>query len=76
MEIIAHLWSELFLACVHITNSTATTSLRALTTLEAFLDQVDPDFKDYQSHEPDLCHLRTLGCRANVLIPEEKRMRS
>ncbi|KAI0992582.1 hypothetical protein K3495_g15603, partial [Podosphaera aphanis] len=76
MEIPAQLWPEIFAACIYITNRTATSTLKCSTPIEAFLNQVDPNFEEYQSHKPQVSHLRVLGCRSYVLIPEEKRVRS
>ncbi|KAI0994487.1 hypothetical protein K3495_g13695, partial [Podosphaera aphanis] len=76
MEIPSYLWPHIFSACIYITNRTATSTLNGLTPIEAFLNQVDPEYKEYQSHKPDLSHLRVLGCKAYVLIPEEKRLKS
>ena len=76
MQIPSQLWTHIFSACIHISNRTANSTLKGITPLEAFLDQVDPDFKDYQYHKPNLSYFRVLGCRAYVLIPGEKRTRS
>ncbi|KAI1000346.1 hypothetical protein K3495_g7849 [Podosphaera aphanis] len=76
MEIPAFLWPEIFSSCIYLTNRIGTSTLKNKTPVEAFLDQIDPSYREYQSHKPDFSYLRVLGCRAYVLIPEEKRVRS
>ena len=74
MEIPAYLWPEIFLACIHINNRTVSSTLKGKTPIKAFLDQVDPNFHLYQHHKPSIAHVRILGCKSYVLIPEGKRV--
>lgn len=65
------LWPEVLKAEVYITNRVATTALK-VTPYESFMSYFNPE----KDNKPDLSHLRVLGCRANVHIPQQRRVKS
>jgi hypothetical protein len=71
-----YLWPEIFMSIVKITNRTATSNLVNLTPIEAFMNAVDPPEGEDRKHQPFMGHLRVLGCKTYVLIPQELRQRS
>ena len=65
------MWPEIVSAIVKVTNRTATRTLAGKTPYEVFMDQIDP--ANIGHHKPKVSHLRVLGCKSYVHIPEEKR---
>ena len=70
------LWPEIFMSMIKVTNRTATLTLEDLTPYEAFMNAVDPPEGKDRKHQPFMGHLRVLGCKTYVLIPQELRQRS
>jgi hypothetical protein len=69
-------WPEVYVAAIHITNRTATSTLDNMTPVEAFMRQVQPELQAEDAYRPDLSHLRAIGCRVYVNIPKERRVKS
>jgi hypothetical protein len=66
-----YLWPEIFMSMIKITNRTAISNLENLTLYKAFMNAVDLLEGEDRKHQPFMGHLRVLGCKTYVLIPQE-----
>ena len=71
MDIPKWLWLYTFRSMVDITNTTAT-STHEVTPYQRLRDEIFPD----EDNVPSLVHLRTLGCKTYVEIPQELRVKA
>jgi hypothetical protein len=74
-DIPRHLWNEIVMAAVYLTNITATRANKGITPYQSFHDSIDPD---HVPHIPDIGHLRAVGatCFANIDPENPARVKS
>ena len=59
------------LVIIKVTNRTTTRTLAGKILYEVFIDQIDP--ANIGQHKLKVFHLRVLGCKSYVYIPEKRR---
>lgn len=75
MKIPLILWPEIAKAVVYLLNRISTSINDNMTAYEAQSRVVAPQLSD-EEHKPDLSHIRVLGSRVLVYIPDERRVQS
>lgn len=75
MKIPLALWPEVFHSVIFLLNRISTSINDNMTPYEAQSRAISPTLSD-ERHLPDLSHIRVLGCRVLVYIPDERRVRS